>query len=117
VKFLIDEMFSEDVARQLRDAGHDAVHVCELGLRAAPDPDLLTAATTAARVVVTENAADFLPLLDARIAAAVDVTPVVIALKTSLPRGSGAMSHALAARLNAWSQETADPYRHVHWLA
>jgi len=117
VKFLIDEMFSQDVASQLRDDGHDAVHVAELGLLAAPDSDLLIVAATQARVVVTENAADFLPLLDARIAAGLDVTAVVIALKSNLPRGSRAMSHALATKLHAWAQEMTDPYHYVHWLA
>lgn len=116
MNFLIDEMFSEHVASQLRDHGRDAVHVSGLGLRAASDPDVLTAATAQARVVVTENAADFLPLLDARIAAGVDVTPVVIVLKGNLPRGAGAMSHALATKLDAWAQETTDPYHYVHWL-
>lgn len=116
MKFLIDEMFSQDVASLLGDEGHDAVHVAELGLRAAPDPDLLTVASAQARVVVTENAADFLPLLDARIAAGVAVTPVVIALKRNLPRGAKAMSRALAAKLHTWAQETADPYHYVHWL-
>lgn len=116
MKFLIDEMFSYDVASQLRAAGHDARHVSELGMGAAADGDLLTLATATARVVVTENAADFLPLLDARIAAGVEVTPVVIALKSNLPRGSGPMSHVLATKLEAWAQDVADPYHYVHWL-
>ncbi len=116
MRFLIDEMFSPDVAHQLRERGHDAVHVAELALRAVPDPDLLTVAATQARVVMTENAADFVPLLDARVAAGAEVTPVVIALKRNLPRGSGAVTNALATRLAAWAEETPDPYRHVHWL-
>jgi predicted nuclease of predicted toxin-antitoxin system len=116
VRFLIDEMFSPDVAEQLRDAGHDAMHVSELSMQAATDGDLLTLATAQARTVVTENASDFLPLLDARIAAGMTVTPVVIALKSNLPRGSGAMSRALATRLDAWAQDVSDPYHYVHWL-
>lgn len=116
MRFLIDEMFSPEVASQLRELAHDAVHVAELALRAVPDPDLLTVAAAQARVVVTENAADLVPLLDARIAAGAEVTPVVIALKRNLPRGSAAMTNALATRLAAWAVETPDPYRHVHWL-
>jgi predicted nuclease of predicted toxin-antitoxin system len=116
VRFLIDEMFSPDVASQLRDADHDAMHVSELGMQAAVDGDILTLAAAQARIVVTENASDFLPLLDARIAAGVDVTPVVIALKSNLPRGSGAMGRALATRLDAWAQGVTDPYHYVHWL-
>jgi predicted nuclease of predicted toxin-antitoxin system len=116
VRFLIDEMFSPEVASLLRDAGHDATHVFEAGLQAATDNDVLTLASAQARTVVTENASDFLPLLDARIAAGIEVTPVVIVLKSNLPRGAGAMSRALADRLDAWAQERTDPYHYVHWL-
>lgn len=117
MRFLIDEMFGEAVATHLRATGHDAAHVAELGLRAAADPDLLTLAASQARVVVTENAADFLPLLDARIAAGVEVPPVVIALKANLPRGAAPMSRSLADKLDAWAGDTKDPYHYVHWLA
>ncbi len=116
MRFLVDEMSSEDVARLLRERGHDAVHVAEVGLRAVPDPDLLAVATSQGRVVVTENAADFVPLLDARTAAGEAVVPVVVALKGNLPRGAGAMSHALAAKLDTWAEDTPDPYHHVHWV-
>jgi predicted nuclease of predicted toxin-antitoxin system len=117
VRFLIDEMFGPEVATLLRAAGHDAVHVAELGMQAAIDEDLLTLATAQARTVVTANASDFLPLLDARIAAGIAVSPVVIALKRNLPRRAGPMSRALADRLDAWAQERTDPYHYVHWLA
>ncbi|MBW3665231.1 MAG: DUF5615 family PIN-like protein [Actinobacteria bacterium] len=89
MRFLIDEMFAADVADQLRDVGHDPVHVSEVGLGAGADGDVLGFAATEGRVVVTENAADFLPLLDAQIAAGVAVAPVVIVLKGKLPRRSG----------------------------
>lgn len=80
-------------------------------------PRSRTVAAAQGRVVVTENAADFVPLLDGRIAAGLDVTPVVIALESNLPRGSGAMSRALATGLDAWAREMTDPYHYVHWLA
>lgn len=95
MRFLVDAMYGPKVASLLRDAGHDAVHVAESGMQAATDEDLLTLATAQKRTVVTENASDFL-LLDARIAAGIEVTPVVIVLTSSLPRGAGPMSRALA---------------------
>lgn len=116
MRFLVDEMFGPETAARLVKAGHDAVHVGQLGLTGAEDHDVLTRAAEEDRVVVTENAVDFIALLDSRTAAGLAVVPVVIALKRCLPAGAGAMSHALASRLAAWADENADPYRHVHWL-
>ena len=64
MKFLIDEMYRERVAELLREEGHDAVHVRSIGLGGAPDADVLARAVDEGRTVVTENACDFLPLLD-----------------------------------------------------
>jgi predicted nuclease of predicted toxin-antitoxin system len=116
MRFLVDEMFGSEASSRLRDAGHDAIHVDELGLAGAEDREVLARAADEDRVVVTENAADFVPLLDARIAAGLTVPPVVIALKRSLPSGAAAMHRALAKRLAAWADQNPDPYRHVHWL-
>jgi predicted nuclease of predicted toxin-antitoxin system len=116
VRFLIDEMFGGEVAVRLRAEGHDAAHVGELGLAGAADRDVLARATGDDRVVVTGNAVDFIPLLDERTAAGLPLSPVVIALKRSLPRGAGAMNRALAESLVRWAKAHPDPYRHVHWL-
>jgi predicted nuclease of predicted toxin-antitoxin system len=116
VRFLIDEMFGAEVRSRLEKAGHDAVHVRDLGLAGAADRDVLASAAESDRTVVTENAVDFVPLLDARTSAGLSVTPVVIALKRTLPSGAGAMNHALVERLARWAEANPDPYRHVHWL-
>jgi hypothetical protein len=115
VRFLIDEMFSLGVAQQLRAAGHDAVHVREVDLAAAEDRDILRFAGAEERVTVTENAVDFLPLLDDLVAEGAVVPAVVIALKSRLPRSAGALSARLVAKLDAWAAANPDPYRHVHW--
>jgi predicted nuclease of predicted toxin-antitoxin system len=58
--FLIDEMFPAAVALLLRETySYDAVHVTEIGLRAADDAQVATAARAQGRAVVTENVADF----------------------------------------------------------
>jgi hypothetical protein len=58
--FLVDEMFSMAVAELLRETyGHDAVHVAEVGLRAADDSHVAARARAEDRAVVTENVADF----------------------------------------------------------
>jgi hypothetical protein len=102
--FLIDEMFPTATAELLRTTyGHDAVHVAEVGLRAADDVQV----AAAARAVVTENVADF--------AAERDVV-LVFVLKKHLPAGGG-QAAALARVLDRWAQSSPDPYLGHHWPA
>lgn len=105
--FLIDEMFSAAVAAELlRDSyGQDAVHVGEVGLRAADDAQVAATARAENRAVVTENVADF--------AAERDVV-LVFVLKKNLPAGGG-QTAALASILDRWAQDFPDPYLGHHW--
>jgi predicted nuclease of predicted toxin-antitoxin system len=115
MKFLVDEMYSERVAELLCERGHDAVHARGIGLGGARDADVLARAVENGRTVATENAADFVPLLDQRHGAGVPTTPVLIALTTG--RGVGGALHArLAADIDRWARSQGDPYAHVHWL-
>lgn len=104
--FLIDEMFPMATAVILRDTlGYDAVHVAEVGLRAAEDAHVATVARGEGRAVVTENVADF--------AAERDVV-LVFVLKKNLPAGGG-QAAALAKALDRWAQDHPDPYLGPHW--
>jgi hypothetical protein len=104
--FLIDEMFPMATAVILRDTyGHDAVHVAEVGLRAAEDAQVAVVARGEGRAIVTENVADF--------AAERDVV-LVFVLKKNLPAGGG-QAEALAKVLDRWAQEHPDPYLGAHW--
>lgn len=116
MRFLIDEMFSPAVARHLTDLGHDARHVRDVGLAGRTDDEVFDRATAENRVVVTENAVDFVALLDAAVGAGALTPPVVLALKRTLPADAGAMANELAKRLARWADHHPDPYRHVHWL-
>lgn len=116
MRFLIDEMFSPVVARLVCESGHDAESVLELGMAGAEDPQVLARAAAHGQVLVTENAVDFVLLLDEWTAAGDPVTAVVIALKRTLPRPAGALAHELAGRLVDWAQSHPEPYPHVHWL-
>jgi predicted nuclease of predicted toxin-antitoxin system len=115
VRLLLDEMYSERGAELLRKRGHEAVHVREIGLGGVPDADVLTRAVEESRTLVTENAVDFLPLLDQRQGAGLPMTPVLIA--TTADRGRGGSLHAgLARDIDRWATATSDPYAHAHWL-
>ena len=116
MRFLIDEMFSPRVAEHLAELGHEARHVRDLGLMGATDDEVLLHASVEDRVVVTENAADFVPLVDAAMQTGQTTPPVVLGLKRTLPSEAGAVANELARRLHRWAVDHPEPYRHVHWL-
>ena len=104
--FLIDEMFPVAVAELLRDTyGQDAVHVAEVGVRAADDAQVAATARAEGRAVVTENVSDF---------AAERNVVLVFILKKNLPAGGG-QAAALAKILDRWTQGFPDPYLGHHW--
>jgi hypothetical protein len=104
--FLIDEMFLVAAAELLRDTyGRNAVHVAEVGLRAADDAQVAATARAEDRAVVTENVADF---------AAEREVVLVFVLKRNLPAGGG-QAAALARILDRWAHDFPDPYLGHHW--
>ena len=55
MRFLVDENLSPRLADHLRAAGHDVVHVRELGLTSAADAAILEVARTQNRVIVSAD--------------------------------------------------------------
>jgi predicted nuclease of predicted toxin-antitoxin system len=64
LKLLLDEHLSPEIARQLRERGHDVVAVGErAGLRGRPDRVHFASLPDEQRAIVTRDLADFRPLL------------------------------------------------------
>ena len=76
MKFLVDMMLSTTVAEELRNAGHDAVHVRDYGLQRALDEEILARAAGEQRILISADM-DFGFLLASRR----DVLPSVVLLR------------------------------------
>ncbi|MDQ6804950.1 MAG: DUF5615 family PIN-like protein [Actinomycetota bacterium] len=64
MKLLLDEHLSPEIARQLRERGHDVVAVSERpGLRGRPDRVDFVSQPEEQRAIVTRDLGDFRPLL------------------------------------------------------
>lgn len=62
MKLLLDANLSPEVGRRLKEAGHDAIHVADIGLLTANDPEILQAAMKEERILLTADS-DFGALL------------------------------------------------------
>ena len=62
MKLLLDANLSPEVGRRLKETGHDAIHVADIGLLTATDPIILRAAAKEERILLTADS-DFGALL------------------------------------------------------
>jgi Domain of unknown function (DUF5615) len=101
---LLDEMFSDTIAQQLRAKGHDVqAVVADPSLASLPDDQILSRAAATGRALVTANIKDFMPL-DARYRAAGQAHAglILVSAKTFPQNRSytSAVTSALAAHLD-----------------
>lgn len=101
---LLDEMFTDDIAQQLRTKGYDVISVvADPALVGLPDDRILAYATAEGRALVTANIKDLVPL-DARYRAADQPHAGLILVSTkTFPQNRGfpsAVTTALAALLS-----------------
>lgn len=101
---LLDEMFTDDIAQQLRTKGYDVTSVAaDPALAGLPDDQILAYATTEGRALVTANVKDFIPL-DTRYRAAGQSHAGLILVSTkTFPQNRcfpSAVATALAALLS-----------------
>ena len=101
---LLDEMFSDTIAQQLRAKGYDVISVvAHATLVALPDDQILASATAEGRALVTANIKDFIPLDGRSRAAGQDHPGLVLVSTKTFPQNRGfttAVTTALETMLN-----------------
>jgi predicted nuclease of predicted toxin-antitoxin system len=107
-------MLPRTLAQRLTELDHDAVSVHDVELAGAPDEDVFECAVVQDRLIVTENFADFVRLLEVRQSSDAPCVPVVFVRKSNFPRGGGLATH-LAKHLDKWARDHPDPYVGAHW--
>jgi predicted nuclease of predicted toxin-antitoxin system len=103
VRFLIDNALSPLVGEELNRAGHDAVHVRELGLQAASDQEIVDHAVQDSRVIISADT-DLGTLLAAR----KQTAPSVILFD----RVAGSVSFAFGGLRRVHREERRNEARH-----
>ena len=100
MKFLIDNNLSPLLADELKAAGHDAVHVRDFGMQAAPDEAVLERARTEERVLISADT-DFGGLLSRSRA----VNPSVILIRRLVGRRAAAQGAIILANLDQVAED------------
>jgi predicted nuclease of predicted toxin-antitoxin system len=100
MRFLLDENVSYRVTPHLKAAGHDAVHVSEIGLTSTDDSVILVRARDEERVIVTGDH-DFVQMLFA----SGDMRPSLVLVREVETLTSAELAALLRAALSAELEE------------
>lgn len=120
MKLLLDEMFTAEIARQLRRRGHDVTAVQEQErLISLQDVNLFAFAQRQRRVLVTENVSDFLGLDAQYRADGQRHVGLILTTNRQFSRRGGAGIGRMVRALEAWLAEhpgDAQPDSQLWWL-
>lgn len=87
MRLVLDELYSKQIAEQLRERGHDVVSVTERpDLQGLLDTDLFALMAAERRAILTENWADFGRAMEAASATGTTHYGVVFTSRQQLPR-------------------------------
>ena len=106
MKLVLNEMWSSEIARQLRRRGYDVVAATELPrrYRGIPDDEFFRRAQEDGRTIVTDNVRDFATLVAEHASRAEPHCGVVFAVRPSFDRSHpgilGSMTRALTSFLS-----------------
>ena len=100
VNYVVDANLSPRLAELLRDAGHDAVHVRDIGLRTASDNEIIDYAISTDRIVISHDT-DFGTLLAYRELS----KPSFILIRSSDPVDVDDQARLIVANLDAMSDD------------
>jgi predicted nuclease of predicted toxin-antitoxin system len=115
---MLDEMFSPRIGQILRDRGIDCVCVAEDDvLRSSDDATVFAAALERARVLVTNNAADFEILRRGLTADGHPVPPLIYADDATFPRCRNYVSQLAEALEAAAASHRVGVHGGVYWLS
>jgi predicted nuclease of predicted toxin-antitoxin system len=115
--FVFDQHVNARALKQLQAQGLDVVHVAEVGLSEADDPEILAWAVDQGRIVVTRNYQDFALLVSAYAEKGL-AFPGVSFIATSVPQAdAGHHIRALLAWIEAADQAGHNPVASTYgWL-
>jgi len=119
VRLLLDEHYSPKIADELRKRGHDVA--CATDRDDVPGPgdrELWSLVFAEGRALMTENVADFMPLVREAGAAGERHFGIVFTSPRALPRGLGTIGRSIELLDSFLSDRPADDALadQVHWL-
>jgi hypothetical protein len=97
VRLVLDEHYSSQIAQQLRDRAHDVVAVTETELVEQSDDDVWSWMASEKRGLLTENVADFMPLVQRAAAGGEHHYGVIFSSPHSMPRSRATIGRFVEA--------------------
>lgn len=117
LRFVFDQHANAPAKRRLREDGVDVVHVAEVGLAEADDPDVLAWAAREDRIVVTRNYRDFAPLAEAYTKRGIELPGVLFYASSVRQSDVGHHVRALGEWIRTAEEASGNPVRNgVGWL-